>query len=96
MEVLSPFQQLNLEKEEWYWNVTVLVFGMAILVIVDLLYNFPAGPLTRYGFGTNDIQKFFLLILVEYIIFYSLVGFILFAYTLNLLTIVVFDLDVVY
>jgi hypothetical protein len=84
---------MELEKQDWYWNITLLTLGMAILVIVDLLYDFPAAPLTKISFGTSDIQQNFAQILVEYIIFYGLVGFILFAYTLVLFTLVIFGLN---
>jgi hypothetical protein len=85
-EEFALFEELQLEEQDWYWNITLLTLGMAILVIVDLLYDFPAAPLTKNVFGTGDIQQNFAQIVLEYLIFYGLVGFVLFMYTLVLLT----------
>lgn len=71
------FENLELEKQSWYWTLGLLVIGMVLVVICDLLYNFPAASLTRYSNGTNDLVQSLPWIVVEYVIWFGLIGAIL-------------------
>jgi hypothetical protein len=81
VEAIEAFKNLELEKEDWYWNLGLLVFGMAILVAGDILYDFPSAPLTLYGWGTGNLTQYWLVIFVQYVIWFGLIAFILFMYT---------------
>ena len=65
--------------EGWYWKIVVLTFGMTFIVTFDVLYDFPAAPLTDgNSFGTGYVLRDFRL---NYSIIFGLVGCILFVYT---------------
>jgi hypothetical protein len=53
-EALKVFEDLKLETHDWYWNLGFLVFGMAILIAGDILYDFPLGPLTSVVYDWSD------------------------------------------
>jgi hypothetical protein len=54
---------------------------MAILIAGDILYDFPSASLTIYNWGTSDLAQNWLVIFVEYAIWFGLIALILFVYT---------------
>ena len=80
-EARAAFENLHLEKMEWYRNLGLLTFGMAILIAGDFLYDFPSAPLTRDSYGTNALTYTWPAIVVEYVIWYGLIAAILLVYT---------------
>jgi hypothetical protein len=69
---------MDLETQLWYQSLGILVFGMAILIAGDLLYNFPAAPIAQYSFGTSNLELSFGQLGVQYYIFYGLIAMVLF------------------
>jgi hypothetical protein len=80
-EALEVFKDLKLETHDWYWNLGFLVFGMAILIAGDILYDFPSGPLTIFSWGTGRFTTDGAAIHLEYVIWFGLIILILFTYT---------------
>ena len=85
-EALEAFENLQLEKQNWFWNLGLLTFGMALLITGDFLYDFPSAPLTDNAFGTNDLTFTWKAIVAEYAIWYGLIVVILFVYTAAFIT----------
>jgi hypothetical protein len=82
--IVQYFEDLNLEQYGWYWNLGRLTFGMAILIAGDILYNFPAGSLVGAvaSTGTSYLTLQWNEIMIEYVIWFGLIGLILFLYTM--------------
>jgi hypothetical protein len=82
--IVQYFEDLNLEQYGWYWNLGRLTFGMAILIAGDILYNFPAGSLVGAvaSTGTGYLTLQWNEIMIEYAIWFGLIGLILFTYTM--------------
>lgn len=85
-EALAAFKVPQLEEHDWYWNLGLLVFGMAILITGDIIYDFPSAPLTPNSWGTDDLALSWRAVVLEYAIWLGLIALILFVYTAICLT----------
>ena len=44
----------DLSKSSWFYRVIALIFGFALVLIADLLYNFPSAPINKINPWSTD------------------------------------------
>lgn len=67
----------------WFSKLVILMFGFALVLIGDCLYNFPAGPINHLnGWDTDVLQHLFAIrvMILEYFILFSLCGFVIVSF----------------
>lgn len=48
------WSQVQLSRSKWFPKLEILIFGLALVFAVDLLYNFPLGPANPNGWHISD------------------------------------------
>lgn len=79
----SHWSQLHLRQSEWFPKLELLIFGLGLVFAFDILFNFPLGPASPYGWTTDDIDKkdSAIVILRQYAILLSISACILLMFT---------------
>lgn len=84
---------LKLEERAWYQTLGILVFEIAVIIAADLLYTFPYQSFLIFGpggsifpYGIRSMAYFPGFISKVYIIWHTIIGCMLFLYTIICLT----------
>ncbi|KAH8752416.1 hypothetical protein BGZ57DRAFT_965715 [Hyaloscypha finlandica] len=84
-DVIRRFQALHVESGD-HWGLSLLTFGMAILIAADILYDFPAADIvpktaSLIPDGTAYLTALWHSLLMQYTIWFGMIGLVLFSYT---------------
>lgn len=85
--------QIQLLQSKWFPKLRILIFGLALALAADLLYNFPLGSVNRNGWNMTDINDYSDAISSEYAILLTLIAVILLTFTFICLTLRLKKLD---